>query len=1087
MKLKLLIILLILLNIFMPIEASAEIISDFKFENISIDEGLSNEDVTSIFQDSMGYMWIGTKDGLNRYDGEKIKIYNCNPEADNTLSSTYITDIEEDDYGNLWIGTDHGLDFLIRDTDTIIRMKDIYDKYNLGNLKITDLLKSTHEDNVMWIGTEDGLFKVNIKEQKIEAFYHNPNEQNSLTNSSITCLEEGEDNLLWVGTKVGINIIDSNSKVYINENNLNKDKEFISDISKDNLSNMWISTKEGIFTYNIQEDDRYKLFRVNGSSDTNYNIDDDNINEVYKFEYDEINFYNNVIFNDSKDNTWFSSSNGAIKYSKSENKFSVFKKNISFKNSISSDVITCFYEDSNGTIWIGTEKGVNILNDNIIFNYTNHENSNIVSILKNNGHIWIATKFNGIYIYKEESGELVDHLYDEKNFSLNDRYIKSLFQIEDKYTVVVTNKELLALDTEEYSYKEWIIGEDYSSELSYLYSDGKDIWIATTTNFYSYNINTEEKKYYSESIRGFGINPGRITYILPDNKDENIIWLGGIDIGLIKFHKEKGVIERYLNDSLNKNSLINNYINCMTFDTLGNLWIGTNIGLSKFDLNTNEFTSYTTSEGLTNNFINSILIDDENNIWISTNKGLNKYDVKKDTIINYTKMDGLYGYQFNLNSSLKLENGTMMFGSTEGFVYFNINDLVKYKLYNDQVVIGDILIGHDKATYDGKELVLDYSYKNLHINFFLPNYKSLNNVTYEYVLEGIDSDWIYIDSRSELYFKSLDPGKYNLKVRARDGHGELTKETIINIRVKNPIWKTPLAYIIYVIILATIIFFVLNKVRILQKLVNIKTMKLNNQLEENKRLSEEIINNEKFKNNYFVNLSHELRTPINVIVSTTQLINLLNNKKNITGEKLNHYMNIVHKSCNNLLRIINDIIDSSKIETGKYKINKKNNDIVYIVEEAALNMSNLIEDKGLSLVVDPDMEEKIITFDETEIERCVINLLANAVKFTNEGGEIHVYIKEVGKYIEITIKDTGIGISKEDQDFIFNRFSQVEGTGTIKGSSSGIGLTLVKYIVELHGGYIRLESEVNKGSSFTIGIPNIQETLEAGNESRALI
>ncbi|MDV4152060.1 two-component regulator propeller domain-containing protein [Clostridium sp. AL.422] len=1086
MKLKLLII-LILINILIPIEVSAQTIADTKFENISTDEGLSNEDVTSIFQDSMGYMWIGTKDGLNRYDGERIKIYNCNPESDNTLSSTYITDIEEDNYGNIWIGTDHGLDFLIRDTDTIIRMKDIYDKYNLGNLKITALLKSTYEDNVIWVGTEDGLMKVKTKEKEIEAFYHNLNDANSLTSSSITCLEEGEDNLLWVGTKAGINIIDRNSKVYINENKLNKDKEFISDISKDNSGNIWISTKEGIFTYNIKEDNRYKLFIGNDSGATNYNIEDESINDVYKFEYNEMNFYNNVIFNDSKDNIWFSSSNGAIKYSKSENKFIIFKKNISLKNSISSDVITCFYEDANGTIWIGTDKGINILNDNIIFNYTNHENSNIVSILKNNGHIWIATKFKGIYIYKEESGELVDHLYDEENFSLNDRYIKSLFQIEDKYTVVVTNKELIAFNTKDYSYLEWKIQNSYSSELSYLYSDGKDIWIASTTDFYSYNINTREKKYYSESIKEFGINPGRITYILPDNKDESIIWLGGIDIGLIKYHKENGVIERYLNDNLDKNSLINNYINCMTFDTLGNLWIGTNIGLSKFDLNTKEFTSYTTSEGLTNNFINSILIDDDNNIWISTNKGLNKYDVIKDTIVNYTKMDGLYGYQFNLNSSLKLENGTMMFGSTEGFVYFNINDLVKHKLYKDQVVIGDIVIGHDNATYNGNELILDYNYKNLHINIFLPNYKSLNNITYEYMLERIDSDWIYIDSRSELYFKSLDPGKYTLKVRARDGHGELTKETIMNIRVKNPIWKTPIAYIIYVIILSTIIFIIINKVRLLQKLVNIKTMKLNKQLEENKKLSEELINNEKFKNNYFVNLSHELRTPINVIESTVQLINLLNNNKNITHTKLNQYMNIIHKSCKNLLKVINDIIDSSKIETGKYKINKKNNDIVYIVEETVLNMRNFIEEKGLSLIIDPDMEEKIISFDETEIERCIINLLANAVKFTKRGGEILVYIKEIENYIEITIEDTGIGISKEDQKFIFKKFSQVEGTGVEKGSSSGIGLALVKYIMELHGGYIKLESEINKGSSFTIGIPNIVENNEYSNESRALL
>ncbi|MBQ6631041.1 MAG: HAMP domain-containing histidine kinase, partial [Romboutsia sp.] len=299
----------------------------------------------------------------------------------------------------------------------------------------------------------------------------------------------------------------------------------------------------------------------------------------------------------------------------------------------------------------------------------------------------------------------------------------------------------------------------------------------------------------------------------------------------------------------------------------------------------------------------------------------------------------------------------------------------------------------------------------------------------------------------------------------------------MNIKVKKPIWKTPLAYLIYIIVLSAIVFYILNYVKILQNLVNQKTMNLNNQLEENKRLSEEIINNEKFKNDYFVNLSHELRTPINVISSILQLVNSKINNNTMTYERAKDYIKIVSRNCENLLKIINDIIDSSKIETGNYKINKKNNDIVYTVEEVALSMSNLIEEKGLSLVIDPEIEEKVISFDETEIERCVINLLANATKFTPEGGEIKVYIKEIKDYIEITIEDNGIGISEEDQGFIFNKFAQVEGNGATKATSSGIGLTLVKHIVDLHGGYIKLESELNKGSKFTIGLPDICEEI----------
>ena len=513
----------------------------------------------------------------------------------------------------------------------------------------------------------------------------------------------------------------------------------------------------------------------------------------------------------------------------------------------------------------------------------------------------------------------------------------------------------------------------------------------------------------------------------------------------------------------------------MTFDDLGNLWIGTNVGLSKFDLSTEKVTVYTTVHGLSNNFINSILVDNSNNLWISTNKGLNKFDIQGEKIANFKKADGLYGYQFNLNSSVKLENGVMIFGSTNGVTYFHPNNIITFNKNKNEVVIGDIFIGQNKVLYDGEELVLEYNDKDLSIDYFLPDYEELNNISYEYILEGIDSNWIYIDSKSSLSFKSLEPGKYILKLRARYPDGDLTKETSINIRVKNPVWKTPLAYLTYIILLTAIIVYVFNYVKILQRLVDQKTKKINNQLEENKRLSKEIIDKEKFKNNFFVNLSHELRTPINVISATVQLISSLMSNKTMTYEKAYEYMDIIDRNCGNLLKIINDIIDSSKIETGHYIINKENKDIVYVVEEAALNMKKFIEEKGIDLIIDPYIEEKIISFDSNEIERSVINLLANAVKFTPEGGEIKVFIKEVNNFIEITVEDTGIGISKEDQEFIFNRFSQVEGTGTKKASSSGIGLTLVKYIAELHHGYVRLESEVNKGSKFTVGLPDILE------------
>ena len=704
-------------------------------------------------------------------------------------------------------------------------------------------------------------------------------------------------------------------------------------------------------------------------------------------------------------------------------------------------------------------------------------------MIQHNRYYLMATKYYGIYIFDEKDGSLVDIICqnNDNKVDLNNEYITGLYKIDEDDILVVTNKYAILVNINNGIFTKRSYEDIYHEELNYLYSDGEFAWSSNTSDFRSVNIKTEEKTSYGEDLKKFNINPGKITYILPDYEDENILWLGGSGTGLVKYHKKRGVIKQYTHDSLNRNSLISNDINCMIFDKFENLWIGTNIGLSKFNIKTNKFTSYTTAEGLTNNFINSILLDDDNNLWISTNKGLNKFDIEKENIINFTKMDGIHGYQFNINSSLKNKDGMMIFGSTNGITYFNPEDIENPIGNKNKVVFGDIFIGKNKVSYNNKELILEHYDKDLSIEYFLPIYENLNNITYEYMIEGIDSNWIYVDRKSYLNIKTLEPGKYTLKMRARDGHGNLTKETSMNIRVKSPIWKTPLAYLIYIVILLAIAFYIFNYVKILQNLVNHKTMKLNKQLEENKKLSEEIINNEKFKNNYFVNLSHELRTPINVITSILQLTDNMMRNKTMTYKKAEGYIEIINRNCENLLKIINDIIDSSKIETGNYKINKKNNDIVYIVEEVALNMSNFIEGKGLSLIIDPEVEEKVISCDETEIERCVINLLGNAVKFTPEGGEIRVYIKEVKGYIEITIEDNGIGISKEDQEFIFKRFSQVEGNGATKATSSGIGLTLVKDIVDLHGGYIRLESELNKGSKFTIGLPDISEDALCNN------
>ena len=403
-----LLIVCIITSILIPIEVSGEMLERDMFDKLSIDDGLSNEHVTSIFQDSRGYIWIGTKDGLNRFDGERIKIYNCNRDEKKSLSSTYINAIEEDVYGNIWIGTDSGLDILIRDTDNIVRVKDIENGGTyLGQIKITTLLRSSTDNDIMWVGTENGLMKVNIKDSRIESVYNSEDENNLLTNSYITHLEEGEsDGFLCVGTAYGINIIDSNSNVIYNSADLLDEKLYIYDIEKDVNGNIWILTKEGIILFNSIEDDKEILTIINSDKIKKYNI---YTGELYSaVDNLESIKVNNIqcILGDRNGNMWISSNDGIVKYSVNSNKLELIKKDSNNSNSLISNYVTCFYEDSNGTIWIGTEKGISILNLNKQFSSISGminedgelDDSNVISILQNNEEVWIATKFNGIYM-----------------------------------------------------------------------------------------------------------------------------------------------------------------------------------------------------------------------------------------------------------------------------------------------------------------------------------------------------------------------------------------------------------------------------------------------------------------------------------------------------------------------------------------------------------------------------------------------------------------------------------------------------------------------------------------------------------------
>ena len=1030
------------------------------FNNLFTEDGLTSNLITDIYQDSIGYMWIGTENGLNQYDGNIVVQYKYENGNENSLTSTRITSINEDASGNIWVGTDSGLNIINRNENKVTRIEANGEFCNvLSDYIITSIYRDSN--GTMWVGTTNGLNRYDEKNNKFIKYYSDET-NTSITDNYITDIEEDSFGYLWISTIDGISTIDLETYKINNRKDDNNKCEYIYEIDKDNEGNIWIISKEGVF----------KILNKNYEVGS-YNIENTEIlsNDLTR------------LLCDTNGDIWLVGGGDLIRYIPSSNETKIYDE---ASNYLISTSIKCLYEDRSGVLWVGTNNGVSILNIKQQFNNTINnifrkykiDRSSVTSFLQDSDNdLWIGTEENGLIQFDVDENKMIRYFHDNENEkTLISNTIEYIFEGRNNNIVVATNKgiNLINKKTKEniiYPYdeinKKLFLNKDFETV-----NDGKYIWVSSNIGLYRISNETYEIVSYENNFIEKGINSYNIVDIFQDESDENILWLaGGREGGLIKFHKTEGVIKNYLSTS-EKNSLSYDSLHCIQGDGKGNLWIGTEVGLNRFNIEKEIFTQYYEEDGLASNYINSIIIDNNEDIWLGTSRGLSKFIINESRFINFTEQDGIYGNQFNNRAAYKTKEGYLLFGTTEGVVSFEPNSIEEITPKVDKVVLDRLWINRKLLISNGDNIELNYDENNITIKYFLPNYTRIGNITYLYKMDGVNKDWIVGSKDGHETYTSLNPGKYTFRVKAVKSDGSFTEESTISFVIKRPFWQSNIAYCSYIVFALLIIINIAYRVKFLKKIVKKQTKEINRQMEENKKLYERNIRNEKFKNDYFVNLSHELRTPISIILSVLQLLDSLEINGNVTKEKVVHYMDVIRKNSNSLLSIINDIIDSSKIESGTYKINKeKNIDIVYLVEEAALNMNDYIKSKGIELIIDPEVEELPICCDSKEIERCIVNLIGNAVKFTEKNGQIKVLIKEKDNTVSISIEDNGLGISKDDQEFIFKRFEQGNNINSTKVSSSGIGLTLVKYIVELHDGHIKLESELNKGSKFTIVLP----------------
>ena len=1035
---------------------------NINFKSITIDDGLSQSLAEYIYQDSLGYIWIGTNDGLNRYNGNEFKIYKNIKNNDNSISNNNISSLVEDNDKNLWIGTEGGLNkmnlltgditrYLVSDEDKTysntvvdellidskgrlwvctINGLNLYDKENDKFIKVASkylenkglqAIDEDHEGNI-WVSTREGLYRYNPNNDTINEFLSDENNSNSISENNIFSVYYSEKKL-WIGTKTGgLNVMDLDDysmKVYTHDpNNPNSiPSNFIRDILRDKDGIMWLATDQGLARFN---EDSETFYTYKNNTDKNSICDDNTIN----------------LYQDRSGVIWVGTFNGISKFSINKD-FKVYRNDPTNPNSLSNSSVCGIYEDDEGVVWVGTfNSGINKINkeDDIVIRYYNDVNSDnslssnrIKDITGIENEIWIATD-NGLNKYDKSTDKF------------------TVYKKADDENSIVNN------------------------EIRVVYIDKEGVlWIGTRGGICTFDRKSKFTS-YNDILEQNGIYEKTVSSIYQDS--EGIMWFGlGNEGGLVKYNKETGEVKNYLANDKDINSLSFNNIRSIAEDSKGNIWIGTQDGLNKFNKETEEFTVYTYSEGLSNDFIYGVIVDNNDNIWVSTNYGVSMYDQDDDKFIRYYESDGLATNEYNGFSYHKNKEGNIYFGGVNGLTEFNPLD-IKLKMHTNNIIIDSIKTSGGIELDKKDKIVLDYDSRELYIKFFIPEYKNINQMQYAYKLEGMDSDWIFAGNENYARYASLSPGNYKMLIVGRNYNGVWSDISEINIKVKNSIWKTPLAYFIYMVIISVIIYVYYNEVKILDSLVNQRTQELNNKLSENKKLYQRLIKLEKHKNNYFVNLSHELRTPLNVILSIEQLITSLNKSGiQIPKEKMETYMNTLKGNSNRLLNLINNIIDTSKIDSGFYKLNKEEVNIVTLVEDTALSMINLAEVNGLKIIIDPEIEELFIECDKLDIERCIINLIGNAIKFTSEGGTITVSISELYKKVRISVKDTGVGIDEKYHNTIFDRFSQVYSESSEEFGGSGLGLTLTRNLINLHGGEISVVSEKGKGSEFIIILP----------------
>lgn len=1075
---------LLLLKLFLlpVVTLSSQPAAAIEFDHLSVEQGLSNVVTNCIFQDRQGFIWIGTGVGLNRYDGNSFKVYNHDPDDPESLSHDYVLSVLEDSRGRLWVGTNEGLNSFDFRTE---KFKHHHFQNSNGQPVAFDWVQRIFEDSrgTLYVGAAQGLF---VFDEPSATFHQ-------IKSGEVFSIYEDSRSILWIGTYSGLDTYNPETQQFSpfiidNELQERQKKSVIYTFLEDSKGNYWVGTSNGL----LRQDKNTGRFH-------NYRHDP---NDPGSLSDNRIS----CIFEDSKGNLWvgtgmqaeFAKNGGLNRYvlpenaDPSEGYFEKFFHDPANPKSLNDHIIRSIFEDRQGILWIATYgNGINRIGQLSkqfahFFNATNKENhlsnNNIWSILEDRrGILWIGTA-DGLNRFDPKTNEFTRYLHDPlQPQSIQRGNILAIFEDTDSELWLGVGASLSRLDRQTGIFHHYLHDPLNANSLlpggirSICQDESGLLWLGSGGGLSSFNKKTGKFKHFNHDPNNENSLSNDKIYSL-ENGEDGTLWISTLN-GLNHFDPGEDRFQRFYKDPQTPNSLSSNRVSMVLKDEVGTIWIGTwGGGLNKFDPETQTFTHYGEEDGLPSHWVWGILEDGKGNLWISTSRGLSKFYPEEKRFRNYDIYDGLQSFEFNQGAYHKSAlNGKMYFGGVKGFNAFH-PDSLQNNPYVPPIVFSSFKYFH-KGDPEGRamdvkgidkldKLVLQHNENSFNCAFSALNFHHSFKNQYAYKLDGIHDNWINLGTKNEVTFANLSPGTYTLRVIGSNNNSNWNTEgASLTIVIKPPFWLTIWAKILYgLIALGIMYYFWRMEVQKQQRKLQLEQEKL----EQQKQVNEQLRKVDQLKDQFLANTSHELRSPLNGIIGlATSLRDGIAGKLPQTAIK---NLNLIIFSGKRLAHLVNDILDFSKLRNGELVLQKKYVDLHTIVETVFALSKPLINGKPIQLINEVSPDVPFIHADENRLQQILHNLVGNGIKFTDEGF-VKVNAKIQDDKLAITVSDSGKGIPNDQMETIFKPFEQGDGSLAREYEGTGLGLSVTKQIVELHGGMIQVQSGHGIGAHFTFTMP----------------